>query len=227
MLKMVAVLDECSKLTGTKIHAYCLMSNHAHLLVQICSEPDGGSKMLAQVMKRIEIRYARYYNFKYNRIGALFQDRYRSEAVETDAYYLTVLRYIHRNPVVAGIAKSPSKYEWSSYRAYSAKGDVQGLTGFVYTDFGKTLLDGQFESYVDECDDADCMDMDDDRRMTDMELSSKIEEALGIPAPTISALERKEVKEALQRIYGIKGVSYRQISRVTGIPLSTVFRAAN
>jgi DNA-directed RNA polymerase specialized sigma24 family protein len=71
------------------------------------------------------------------------------------------------------------------------------------------------------------MDMDDDRCMTDMELSSKIEEALGIPAPAISALERKKAKEALQRICGIKGVSYRQISRVTGIPLSTVFRTAN
>ena len=71
------------------------MGNHIHLLIQEGREP------IEQVMKRIAARFVYWYNIKYRRAGHLFQDRYKSEPVENDAYFLTVIRYIHQNPIKA------------------------------------------------------------------------------------------------------------------------------
>ena len=89
------------------------MSNHIHLLLQ------EDKAALANIMKRIGVSYVWHYNRKYNVVGHLFQDRYKSEAVERDAYLLTVIiRYIHQNPVKAGIAKRPAAWKWSSCAGY-------------------------------------------------------------------------------------------------------------
>jgi len=73
------------------------MGNHVHLLIK------EGKEVLSNTMKRIGASYVHWYNWQYNRKGHLFQDRYKSEAVEDDAYFLTVLRYIHQNPLKAGL----------------------------------------------------------------------------------------------------------------------------
>lgn len=101
-----------------RIYAYCMMSNHVHLLVK--EESDD----LSTLIKRIGGSYAQYYNVKYQRIGHLFQDRFRSEPVETDAYFITLLRYIHQNPVAAGLTNDVLSYEWSSWREFLTKGTV-------------------------------------------------------------------------------------------------------
>ena len=74
--------------SGYNIYAYCLMRNHLHILLKEGSEP------LAQIMRRICGKFVYWYNQKYDRVGYLFQDRFKSEPVEDDAYFLTVLRYI-------------------------------------------------------------------------------------------------------------------------------------
>ena len=101
-----------------RIYAYCMMSNHVHLLVK--EESDN----LSTLIKRIGGSYAQYYNVKYQRVGHLFQDRFRSEPVETDAYFITLLRYIHQNPVAAGLTNDVLSYEWSSWREFLTKGTV-------------------------------------------------------------------------------------------------------
>ena len=88
------------------------MGNHIHLLIQEGKEP------IEQVMKRIATRFVYWYNIKYQRAGHLFQDRFKSEPVETDEYFLTVLRYIHQNPVKAGICKAAEQYPFSSMGEY-------------------------------------------------------------------------------------------------------------
>jgi putative transposase len=95
-----------------EIYAYCLMDNHVHLLLKVNQEP------LEQIMRRICGSYVYWYNAKYQRIGNLFQDRFKSEAVEDDRYLLTVLRYIHQNPLIAGIVQRIENYPWSSMREY-------------------------------------------------------------------------------------------------------------
>lgn len=100
-----------------QILAYCLMGNHAHLLIRTSKT---GIEPLEAGMKSLCIRYAAYYNRKYERIGTLFQDRYKSQPVTTVGYFLRVLRYIHNNPVAAGITDTMADYPWSSYRDYFA-----------------------------------------------------------------------------------------------------------
>ena len=95
------------------MYAYCLMSNHIHLLIR---ERDEG---IAETIKRLGIGYAAYFNKKYQRSGHLFQDRFRSEPVESMEYFMILLRYIHQNPVKAAIVKDVGDYPWSSWREYT------------------------------------------------------------------------------------------------------------
>ena len=95
-----------------RLFTYALMNNHFHLLLQMEKESS-----LAQLMQFIQFQYARYINRKYRRVGHLFQGRYGSVVVEKDAYFLTVDRYIHLNPVRAGMVARPEDYPWSSYPA--------------------------------------------------------------------------------------------------------------
>ena len=98
----MGILKECKEISGFEMYAFCLMTNHVHLLLRETDEP------LEVVFKRIGSRYAYWYNNKYQRIGHLFQDRFKSENVEDDAYFLTVLRYIIQNPMKAGMEKEPA-----------------------------------------------------------------------------------------------------------------------
>lgn len=99
---------------GFSVYAYCLMDNHIHLLIK------EGRESLATTMKRINTSYAYYFNQKYNRVGHLFQGRFKSEPVEDDRYLMAVARYIHNNPVKAGMVDRLEQYRWSSYRSYLA-----------------------------------------------------------------------------------------------------------
>lgn len=103
------------------LHSYCLMSNHVHLQIET------GDINISQVMKQINMLYAIYFNKKYNFVGHLFQDRYRAELIETTPYHLEISRYIHLNPVRAGIVERPDLYQWSSYPAYIGE-PQDGLT---------------------------------------------------------------------------------------------------
>lgn len=94
------------------LHAFCLMNNHIHLML------SEGAEDVATVMKRITVSYVYYFNKKYKRVGHLFQDRFKSEAVEQDRYLLALARYIHQNPVKAGIVKKAGDYKWSSHNCY-------------------------------------------------------------------------------------------------------------
>lgn len=88
---------------------YCLMTNHVHLMIKTSDKP------LADLMGRINARYTRYFNKKYDCIGHLFQGRYFSDIVRDHTQLLEISRYIHLNPVKAKIVSKPCEYKWSSY----------------------------------------------------------------------------------------------------------------
>ena len=90
--RFLDIVHECREECEFKLYAYCLMGNHVHLLLKV--ETDS----LETIFKKIGGRYVYYYNVKYQRIGHLFQDRFKSEPVDDDSYFLTVLRYIHSLP---------------------------------------------------------------------------------------------------------------------------------
>ena len=110
--KFLFVLSDCVKKYDSRIYAYCLMDNHVHLLIQ--SSPD----YLSSFFQSLGTRFVRWYNNKYARSGHLFQDRFYSVAIESDGDFLSVLLYIHNNPVKANICRYPSEYRWSSFNAY-------------------------------------------------------------------------------------------------------------
>lgn len=97
----------------TRVYAYCLMDNHVHLLLNTNHDD------LAVIMKSIAVRYASFYNWKYSRTGHVFQDRFKSEPIEDERYLLAVVRYIHNNPIKAGMIEKPADYEWSRLRKTS------------------------------------------------------------------------------------------------------------
>ncbi|MBI4745378.1 MAG: transposase [Deltaproteobacteria bacterium] len=132
--KFLYYLDSAKERYGAAIHAYCLMSNHFHLLLET---PRGN---LSEIMRHIVGAYTTYFNIKRKRAGHLFQGRYKSILIEGDEYATELSRYIHLNPVRAGIVALPEEYKWSSYQSYI--GQVQSpiwlKTDFVLGYFGKT-----------------------------------------------------------------------------------------
>ncbi len=110
--KMIQVIKEYKEVCGYEINAFCLMSNHVHLLIK------EGKEVLGIIFRRIGSKFVYWYNLKYRRSGHLFQDRFKSEEVEDDKYFLSVLRYIHQNPIKAGIVDNIRSYPWSSYKEY-------------------------------------------------------------------------------------------------------------
>jgi len=98
--------------------AYVLMNNHAHFLLR------EGDFTITDLFRRLGTRYAYYFNKKYMRSGHLFQDRFKSEPVEDDTYFITVIAYILQNPVRAGACESPEQYRWSSLHSLSRSGSI-------------------------------------------------------------------------------------------------------
>ncbi len=96
------------------LYAYCLMGNHIHLLIK------ENNAEIDNFMRRSMAHYAQYVNWKYQRKGHVFQDRFKSEVVENEKYLLTVFRYILQNPVKAGLSPSAFDYPWNSWNAYES-----------------------------------------------------------------------------------------------------------
>jgi len=111
-LLFLSILEEITKKFKVKVHTYCLMSNHYHLLLQTM-EPN-----LDIVMKYISGSYTKTYNKWNDSDGPIFRGRYHAKLVDSDLYLIHLSRYIHLNPVEAGITAKPEDYEWSSYAAY-------------------------------------------------------------------------------------------------------------
>ena len=97
-----------------KIKAYCIMNNHAHILLYAELLDD-----LSKYMQRVNTRYGKYYNKKYNRVGYVFRDRFKSEGIYSKKQLLNCMYYIYNNPVKAGICLSPEEYPYSNFKKVS------------------------------------------------------------------------------------------------------------
>ena len=113
--RFIDILHEAIELFSLRISAYCLMTNHYHLLVQT---PEAN---LSRCMRHINGVYTQRFNAQYGYDGPLFRGRYKAVLVGKDSYLLQLVRYIHKNPIRAGIVKRPELYQWSSHRGYLSK----------------------------------------------------------------------------------------------------------
>lgn len=145
-------LGALAKKAGCELHAYCLMTNHVHLLL---TPKQAGS--CAVLMRELGQRYVQYFNRRHGRTGTLWEGRFRSCLVESARYVLACYRYIELNPVRAGLASHPGKYRWSSYKGNAEAVDDRLL--FPHPEFlalGETVVARRcayaalFDSALDE-----------------------------------------------------------------------------
>jgi REP element-mobilizing transposase RayT len=146
-----ALVGDAAARFDLRILAYCWMTNHLHLAVRV------GNTALSEPMQRLAMRYSRHIHRDAGQVGHLFERRYRSILVDADSYLLALVRYIHLNPVVAGMVAEPMAYRWSSHRDYLGQPTVPWLdTDFVLGMFGPAVgvarvRYGRFmRSYADE-----------------------------------------------------------------------------
>jgi putative transposase len=120
-------------------HAFCLMDNHYHLVLET---PDGN---LSKGMRQLNGIYTQQFNRHHNRVGHVFQGRYKAILVERDSYLLTLCRYVVLNPVRAGMVKAVSAYHWSSYRATVGLDPCPSFlqTDWLLTQFAQDRLEAQ------------------------------------------------------------------------------------
>ena len=205
--KFLQILKDCKVVSEYKLFAYCLMGNHIHLLVREDKET------IEQVMKRIATRFVYWYNVKYQRVGHLFQDRFKSEPIENDAYFMTVIRYIHQNPVKAGICKNVCEYEYSSYKSFFDNSDL------VDKDFVFGIIPIElFEKFNAEITNDKCLETEDKPfvRVTD-EQAQKIIYKYSKCKSVADFQKLKSVsKEKCITKFHENGVSIRQIARLCG-----------
>lgn len=110
--RLEALLGDGCERYGVRTHAYCWMTNHVHLALQV------GTRPLGALMRWLGSQYARGFNRRHGRTGHVFERRHYAELVSDDSYLLWLVRYIHFNPVKGGLVTSPEDYSWSSHRAY-------------------------------------------------------------------------------------------------------------
>ncbi|MBK1723901.1 transposase [Thiocystis violacea] len=113
-------LEAFKTIYDIKVYGFCLMTNHVHLILQ----PGEAIADLGQLMKRLAGRQTRFVNRQESRSGTLWEGRYKSSPIETDAYLLACCRYVELNPVRAGMIDTPAAYPWSSYRWHAGE-DVE------------------------------------------------------------------------------------------------------
>lgn len=203
-----------------ELYSYCLMGNHVHLLMKEIVEP------ISKIIKRICSSYVYWYNAKYKRCGHLFQERFKSEAVEIDSYFLTVLRYIHQNPVKAKIVKTVEEYKWSSYKEYIEKPTLVSVDlGLNYFSADRLKAVSLFIEFMHQDNKDKCLDIAEKIILSDEEVREHIRK-FGISDPTsFQQLDKCKRDCALNRLKKIEGVTTRQIARITGISKSVVIRA--
>lgn len=204
--------DDCT------IYAYAILPNHMHLLIR------EGERNISNIMRKIEDKYVIFYNKKYERIGPLFQGRFRSEPVNNIYYFNVLLRYIHLNPVKAMLCKDPADYEFCSWREYINASVRYNIceTAPVLKRFPLDELKEWLQTDVEE----HCLDMDDESNiinddtaweiLTDISQVGSIEEFKQLSAD----LQLHYIREALDQ-----GISIRQASRLSSLSYHKIRKA--
>ena len=195
-------------------YAYCLMSNHFHLLIREREES------ISDTIKRIASSYVYYFNRKYRRDGHLFKERFKSEPVNDMAYFTTLLRYIHQNPVKAGIVENVKDYEYSSWGEYD--GTVEPVFRICNT---QTVLNRipftELEVWVNEplSDDIVCLDIEDASkgRPSDDQVMMLIKEKTGVTNSSAFQQLPTDIKKSILVELKSRKASLRQLERLTGI----------
>lgn len=219
--KFIQTLTKCKELSKFEIYAYCLMGNHVHILIKEIEEG------IDQIFRRIGSRYVYWYNRKYERIGHLFQDRYKSEPVEDEVYFMTVLRYILQNPLKAGLITKIEEYKWSSYNEYLKVNNLTEVqVAFEILSKKKEEQKDTFIEYINMPNSDKCLEFEEKKnRILDEDVRKLIKKQFKIEVPAIQNLSNEKQVNILKYLKNQDGISMRQISRITGFTVNKVFKS--
>ena len=210
--RFLSLLRQYREVCGYSVYAYCLMPNHIHLLIK------EGKEELGKIFRRIGASFVYWYNLKYNRVGHLFQDRYKSEAVEDNAYLLTVIRYIHWNPVKAGLCAAPEEYCYSSFANFEADPLID--SDFILDMTGRN----EFYRYQRISSSDICLDIEEQekKRLTDQEAKRIMAEQYHCGSASDFQAADKTTQDQILHALLAAGGSLRQISRLTGANIGMI-----
>lgn len=216
--KYLALLEFYKSECSFEIFAYCLMSNHIHLLIRI------SDTSLETIFRRLNTAYAGWFNMKYDRTGFVQDGRYYSEPVETKSYLLSALRYIHQNPVKAGLEKKcGSYYPWTSYQDYvhSTDSSLTDTTFILKLIGGVTEFRNWHEIYSEE---APSELVPTRKRLPDDVAKDIIRQECG--CSFTAAFQEFTITERNQHLNSLhkKGLSIRQLNRLTGVSRGIIER---
>ena len=208
-LKLLKVNSEKHQV---KVLAWCLMSSHFHLLL------NGDMADISRLMQALDGEYAQDFNERYDRVGHLFGSRFFSAPIETPGYFLSALRYIHNNPVRAGIVLRAKDYRWSSYREYI------GQPYLANTDMALCELGGVdgFCRFSDQSDDIPKRVLYKGLELNDDEALEIARDLLGSDnAAIVHKMGKPERNASIAALHDAR-LTISQISRLTGVSRMTV-----
>ena len=194
-----------------EVFAYCLMSNHVHLVLKIQDD------FLSKAIQSLAIRYSKYFNEKYKRSGHFFENRYKSKVVEDRKYFLDVCRYVHRNPEKAGVCAT-CDYKWSSYHEYIGKETIinKKILMYYYQNEREQFINYTLNERRD--DDNNYAEYELLDRISDEELTEIILRILKMNSiEDITNLNIKIQKKLISRLKEIEGTNITQLSRILKI----------
>lgn len=198
-------INKVKKEIDVYIVSYCIMDNHVHILIK-----EEYIECLSRFMHKVNTLYAMYYNKKYNRVGYVFRDRYKSQVIYSEKQLYTCINYIHNNPVKVGICKLASEYEYSSYNEYIKNMEEiqRNINGLLIKE---DILDKK-ENFLE---------IEEEK---EVEIKNAIEEYMKINNINFDTLknERKNLKEIINMLKEYYGLSLRQISIYINVGRETV-----
>lgn len=221
--KLINLIKNTKEEYKYKLYLFVLMSNHVHIVIY--DQNDNISK----IMHKLCSSYAKYFNNKYDRVGHLFQDRYKSISVNDEKYLFNLISYIHNNPCKAQVS-SLENYKWSSYKDYIGNGEIN----ITDTEFILSLFDedkekalNQFIIYNKKVNNREYLkiELEVKDKLTDKEAITYIKEFIHVEnLSEILSFNTVIRNKYIYKISQIEGIEIGQIARIFGISKRTVMR---
>lgn len=218
--KLLGFLKYFQNICSFDLFSYCIMNNHIHLLI---GEIDD---TISEVVKRISASFVLWYNKKYDRIGHLFQERFKSEPIHDEYHFLRVIRYIHHNPNKAGLKNRMNDSKWTSHIEYLNKANIVN-TQIALELFSENinLAKSEYVKFMNAENDDDFMDVNPKVGINDNQILQVLK-GMGIPSISkLQSLDSDKRDYVLKELKKLENTSIRQLARITGISKSVIGRA--